>query len=110
MPLIDRVSTLSAKDKIRFFHLLSGGICLHARGLAADDKKPADLRLSQSDAIIEMLHRLSEQSEHYYKRDNAQRPESDLFEILQSLENMAHLHGIIASAVEYASRKLSDAP
>jgi len=109
MPLIDSVLRLSSQEKIRFFHLLSGGICLHARGLAADVKKPADLRLSQSDAIIEMLHRLSEQSEHYYKRDNAQRPESDLFEMLQSLENMAHLHGIIASAFEYALRKLPDA-
>lgn len=109
MPLIDRISRLSAQDKIRFFHFLSAGICLHARGLAADDKKPADLRLSQSDAIIEMFHRLFEQIEHYYKRDNAQRPDSDLLEMLQLLENMAHLQGIIASAFEYASRRLPDA-
>jgi hypothetical protein len=109
MSFIDRVSMLSVQERIRFFHLLSRGICLHARGLASDNKKSPDLRLLQSDAIVEMLHRIFEQSEHYYKQDDAQRPEADLFEALQSLETRAHLHGIISSASEYAFQKLSDA-
>ena len=109
MTFSNQISTLSVQEKIRFFHLLSGGICLHARGLASDDKKPADLRLLQSEAIVEMLHRLSEQSEHYYKQDDAQRPDADLFQMLKSMEDGAHLRGIIASASEYAFRKLPDA-
>jgi hypothetical protein len=103
------MSALSVQEKIRFLHLLSRGICLHARGLATDSKKSPDLRLLQSDAVVEMLHRLFEQSEHYYKRDDAQRPDADLFEALQSLETRAHLSGIISSASEYAFQKLPDA-
>lgn len=57
---------------------------------------------------IEMLHRISEQNEHYYKRDDAQRPEADLFQVLQTLTTKAHLHGIISSASQYAFKKLSD--
>jgi hypothetical protein len=109
MSSADRIELLSAQEKIRFFHLMTAGICMQARGLASDSKESADLRLEQSDAIIEMLHRLSEQSEHYYRRDDAQRPDADLFEVLQTLETMAHLHGIVSSASEYAFRKLPDA-
>ena len=109
MSFIDQIATLSVEEKIRFFHLLSSGICLHARGLASDSQKSPDLRFLQSDAIIEMLHRLSEQSEHYYKRDDAQRPDADLFEVLKSLETLGHLHGIIASASEYAFKHLPEA-
>lgn len=107
MSIIDQVARFSVQDRIRFFQLLAQGICLHSRGLASDNSKSVDLRLSQSDAIIEMLHRIFEQSEHYYKRDDAQRPEADLFGVLQSLETLAHLHGIISSASEYAFGRLS---
>lgn len=106
---LSQITQLSGKEKIRFLHLLSQGIIMHARGLAADDKKSADVRLSQSDAVIEMLHRLAEQGEHYYKADDAQRPDADLFQILQTLETGGHLRGIVASASDYAWRKLPDA-
>jgi hypothetical protein len=109
MSFIDRISTLSVQEKIRFLHLLSKGIFLHARGLASDSKNSPDLRLLQSDAVVEMLHRIFEQSEHYYKRDDAQRPDADLLEALQSLETSAHLNGIVSSASEYAFQKLPDA-
>ncbi|HEV2618978.1 MAG TPA: hypothetical protein VGU23_03455 [Acidobacteriaceae bacterium] len=102
-------SQLSSKERIRFLHLLSQGIILHARGLASDDRKSTEVRLSQSDAIIEMLHRIAEQGEHYYKADDAQRPDADLFQILQTLETAGPLRGMVASASEYAWRKLPDA-
>jgi len=103
---IDLVTALSVKEKIRFFHLLAQGICLQARGSASDNRQSADLRLLQSEAIIEMLHRLFEQSEHYYKNDEAQRSEAELFEMLQSLENRAQLHGPISAAFQYACGNL----
>lgn len=70
---IIKFSQLSSREKIRFLHLLSQGIILYARGMAADARNSAEVRLSQSDAIIEMLHRIAEQGEHYYKADDAQR-------------------------------------
>jgi hypothetical protein len=106
---LNQIAQLSSREKIRFLHLLSQGIVLHARGLAADDRKSVEVRLSQSDAIIEMLHRIAEQSEHYYKADDAQRPDADLLEMLQTLETGGHLRGIIASASDYAWRKFPDA-
>jgi hypothetical protein len=102
------VSQLSTGERIRLFHLISQGICLHARGLASDESKNQELRLLQSDAIIEMLHRLFEQSEHYYKRTDAQRPEQDLFTLLQHLESMAQLNGMISSAFTFATRNLPE--
>jgi hypothetical protein len=106
---LSQITQLSPKEKIRFLHLSSQGIILNARGLAADDRKSAEVRLSQSDAIIEMLHRIAEQGEHYYKADDAQRPDADLFEILQTLETSGQVRGMVASASDYAWRKLPDA-
>ena len=80
------LARFSDKEKIRLFHLLSGGICMHARGLASDLRIPVERRLLQSEAVIEMLHRISEQSEHYYRRDGAQRSDQDLIELLMTLE------------------------
>jgi hypothetical protein len=105
---LSQITQLSPREKIRFLHLLSQGIILNARGLAADDRKSAEVRLSQSDAIIEMLHRIAEQGEHYYKTDDAQRPDADLFQILQTLETSGQVRGMVASASDYAWRKLPD--
>jgi len=105
MLIADRIATFSVEDKIRFLSFLSQGICLYARGLASDDRKPAELRLSQSDGIVEILHRLFEQSEHYYNRDGAERPDADLFQTLQNLEELSQLRGIVSSASEYALRR-----
>jgi hypothetical protein len=106
---LDQFAQLSRNEKIRFLHLLSQGVIMHARGLAADETKSAEVRLTQSDAIIEMLHRLAEQGEHYYKDYDAQRPDADLFQILQTLETSGHLRGIVPSASDYAWRKLPEA-
>ena len=103
---MSQISQLSSAEKIRFLHLLSQGIILHARGLASDERKSAEVRLSQSDAVIEMLHRIAEQSEHYFKADDTQRPDADLFQIMQWWEANAHLEGIVASASYYAWRNL----
>jgi hypothetical protein len=108
MDYADKVSALSPEAKLRFFHLLSQGICLHARGLASDEGKSQELRLLQSDAVVEMLHRLFEQSEHYYRRTGVQRPEQDLFAILQNLESSAQLHGIVSSAFALATCHLRE--
>ena len=61
---LDQLAQLSRNEKIRFLHLLSQGVIMHARGLAADDTKSSKARLTQSDAIIKMLHRLAEQGAH----------------------------------------------
>jgi hypothetical protein len=104
----EKISPLSTEERLRFFHLLSQGICLHTRGLASDEGKSQELRLLQSDAVVEMLHRLFEQSEHYYRRTGVQRPEQDLFALLQNLESSAHLHGLVSSAFTFATRHLHE--
>jgi hypothetical protein len=106
---IEPVTKLSAQEKIRFFHLMATAICMNARGLTSDSKVSTDLRLLQSEAIVEMLHRLFEQSEHYYRLDEAQRPEAALFEVLEYWETTAQLDGIISGAFGYAFRKLPEA-
>ena len=103
-----QIEHLTPKEKIRGLHLLSQGIILNARGLASNDRNSVDVRLVQSDAIIEMLHRIAEQVEHYYKADDAQRPDADLFQILQTLETSGNVRGIVASASDYAWRKFPD--
>ncbi len=108
MEYADKVSLLSPEERIRFFHLMSQGICLHARRLAADEGKSQEMRLLQCDAIVEMLHRLFEQSEHYYRRTSAQRPEQDLFDVLLNLESFAELHGLVSSAFTLATRRLRE--
>ena len=102
--LASRISKLSSKERAHFFHLLARGAIMHARGLASDEHKKADLRLAQSEAIIEMLHRITEQGEHYYKEDGAQRPDSDLFDMLSAMESGCHLKGLTSSAAESAMK------
>ncbi len=109
MTVTDQIATLSVKEKISYFHFLAQGICLHARGLASDNRKPVDLRLLQSDGVVERLHRIFEQNGHYYKRDHAQRPDIDLFQCLQNLEDLTQLRGIVFSASEYALKQLANA-
>lgn len=108
MEYADKVSQLSPEERLRFFHLLSQGICLHARGLASDEGKSQELRLLQSDSVVEMLHRLFEQSGHYYRKTGVQRPDQDLFAVLQNLESSAQLHGLVSSAFTFATRHLRE--
>jgi hypothetical protein len=55
-----------------------------------------------------MLHKLFEQGEHYYRRTGEQRPEHDLFAILQHLESSAQLHGLVSSAFSFTIRHLRE--
>lgn len=109
LKLAGQVVQLSEQQRIRFFHLLLRGICLHARGISSNARVPQEVRLLQSECVIEMFHRISEQMEHYFRRDDVQRPDEDLFNILYSLEAKARFQGLVSSAAEYAFKNLGGA-
>ena len=76
-----------------------------------DESKSQEQRLLQSESVVEVLHRLLEQSEHY------RNPRMDrnktyltirLFALVQHLEYSAKIHGLISSAFGLAMRHLPE--
>lgn len=107
MDLEHRFDKLDPNDKIKILCLMLSSMCMNMRGEASDDGKPPDLRLRQSDMFIEVSHRILEQIAHYMNRDNVQRPDNELFEMLDVMAQRSGKPGLVYSAWRFAESRFT---
>ena len=104
MSLRNEFGRLSSQEKILLLCLLERGVCLGVRDVPNNDTEKLAARLEKCDAFIEITHRITEQMGHYLLDDKSQRPDSDVFDMIDELCAKVGLPEVPEFAWRYVER------
>jgi hypothetical protein len=110
MSLRNKFGTLSRQEKILLLCFLERGMCLAVRDVPTKDGEQPAARLEKCDAFIEITHRVMEQMAHYLRDDGNQRPDADVFDLLDELCTKVGLPKVPEFAWRYAEKGLAATP